>query len=63
MKEDSIDKAREEIIKGLDGLKIDMIDKVELMRNISRLLKNKEVYEESIKTLKLTNKRGKKNGI
>lgn len=60
MNKESLEELREIIISGLDKSEtMNVIDKTELMLNISKLLEDKETYEESIKVLKMTiNKKG-----
>lgn len=62
MNKESLEELREIIINGLDKSEtMNVIDKTELMLNISKLLENKETYEESIKVLKMTmNKKRKR---
>lgn len=62
MKKESLEELREIIISGLDKSEtMNVIDKTELMLNISKLLEDKETYEESIKVLKMTiNKKRKR---
>lgn len=62
MKKESLEELREIIIRGLDKSEtMNVIDKTELMLNISKLLEDKETYEESIKVLKMTmNKKRKR---
>lgn len=57
MDKDSLEKARIEVIKALDELNIDKLDKAELIINLYHFL-DKENYEENVKTLKKIKKKG-----
>lgn len=54
MDKESLIKAREEIIKLLDGTEILTEDKLELIINLDKFLEP-EKYDSNIKTLRLTN--------
>lgn len=55
MNKESLKKAREEIIKTLSNLDIDLVDRLELLINMNELLQENR-YEEGIKVLKKSKK-------
>ena len=55
MNKESLKKAREEIIKVLINLDIDLVDRLELLININELLQENR-YEEGIKVLRKSKK-------
>ena len=55
MNKESLKKAREEIIKTLSNLDIDLVDRLELLININELLQENR-YEEGIKVLRKSKK-------
>lgn len=55
MNKESLKKAREEIIKALSNLDIDLVDRLELLININELLQENR-YEEGIKVLRKSKK-------
>jgi hypothetical protein len=55
MNKESLKKAREEIIKTLSNLDIDLIDRLELLINMNELLQENR-YEEGIKVLRKSKK-------
>lgn len=58
MNKESLEELKEIIVNGLDKSKtINQIDKAELMLNMTMLLDSEEKYKESIKVLKLNEKR------
>lgn len=60
MKIESLKKMKDIIILGLDQDKdIDILDKTELILNLSKMLENEEVYEKSIKVLRKEFKKGR----
>ena len=60
MNEESLVKARDEIIKALEKADIDNADRLELIINIYHFLDEKK-YESNIKTLRLRNESRKSN--
>ena len=60
MKQESLDKAFETILTGLDKrTDIEPNDKLELLMNLKTFLTSVEQYEKDVKTLQLTNQNNK----
>lgn len=52
MKQESLDKALDGILKTVSDLDIDIVDKCELMLNLKTLLENVSSYEKDIEILR-----------
>lgn len=52
MKQESLDKALDIILKDISNLDIDIVDKCELMLNLKKLLENASSYEKDIDILR-----------
>ena len=52
MKQESLDKALDGILKTVSELDIDIVDKCELMLNLKTLLENVSSYEKDIEMLR-----------
>ena len=60
MKKESLERMKDILMQGLDEDRvIEALDKTELMLNLSKMLKNEEVYEKSIKVLRKEFKKGR----
>ena len=61
MKQESLDLALVAIIQVLDEVKIDSVDKTELMKNLYTLMYRKENYDRGIKVLQKDQDLNRKN--
>lgn len=60
MKKESLERMKDILMKGLDEDRvIEILDKTELMLNLSKMLENEEIYEKSIKVLRKEFKKGR----
>ena len=60
MKKESLERMKDILMKGLDEDRvIELLDKTELMLNLSKILKNEETYDRSIKVLRKEFKKGR----
>lgn len=60
MKKESLERMKDILMKGIDQDKdIDILDKTELILNLSKMLENEETYNKSIKVLKKEFKKGR----
>lgn len=60
MKKESLERMKDILMQGLDEDRvIELLDKTELMLNLSKMLKNEETYDRSIKVLRKEFKKGR----
>lgn len=60
MKKESLERMKDILMKGLDEDRvIEVLDKTELMLNLSKMLENEETYNKSIKVLRKEFKKGR----